>query len=420
MQNIIKIDKVKTFENKLIIGFNVPKELEKYFNENEVFIEYDFNINAFPNYILTIPAICNIIQIAWVTNTDLFVEKIDNNFLNSLESIKKVFKKSFGDLKFDSKIYCDEIINIKKHSQGIIQLYSGGLDSTATCLRNIDTNSHLSIVDFEPAGIHKDIINWAKNIYGNGSLTRTNIYSFLNRRNLDIDFGRYTEGTWWGGIQHGMGLIGLTAPTAYFKNANSIFIASTHDNTFTENWGSDPKIDDLIKWSNITISHKDYEYTRHEKVQKIIKPYIKKTSNYPLLIVCNSYARKRELHNCSKCGKCAQAIISLCLEEIDPRKCGFNVTSNTFAWIKESFESLTYFARKSDYWTWEDTYKNIPEDIDELKEIIPGTKTFLKWFKNIDFNYDDYFNTTTVMRDRPSYSLKYVDGIPELQSSIKD
>ena len=47
MQNIIKIDKVKTFENKLIIGFNVPKELEKYFNENEVFIEYDFNINDF-------------------------------------------------------------------------------------------------------------------------------------------------------------------------------------------------------------------------------------------------------------------------------------------------------------------------------------------------------------------------------------
>ena len=96
-----------------------------------------------------------------------------------------------------------------------------------------------------------------------------------------------------------------------------------------------------------------------------------------MLIVCNSYARKRELHNCSKCAKCAQAIISLCLEEIDPRKCGFNVTSNTFA-FKRIFESLTYFARKSDYWTWEDTYKNIPEDIDELKEIIPGTKKLFK------------------------------------------
>ena len=143
----------------MIIGFNVPKELEKYFYENEVFIEYDFNITDFPNSILTIPAICNIIQIAWVTNTDLFVEKIDNNFLNSLESIKKVFKKSFGDLKFDSKIYCNEIINIKKHSQGIIQLFSGGLDSTATCLKNIEAKSHLAIVDFEPAGIHKDIIN---------------------------------------------------------------------------------------------------------------------------------------------------------------------------------------------------------------------------------------------------------------------
>ena len=52
--------------------------------------------------------------------------------------------------------------------------------------------------------------------------------------------------------------------------------------------------------------------------------------------------------------------------EAEPNKCGFFVTEKTFAWIKESLESLTYFGRKSDFWTWEDTYNNLPNDCDIL------------------------------------------------------
>ena len=49
MKNIIKIDKVKTFENKLIIGFNVPKELENIsmkmkFSSNTISISMIFQI----------------------------------------------------------------------------------------------------------------------------------------------------------------------------------------------------------------------------------------------------------------------------------------------------------------------------------------------------------------------------------------
>lgn len=415
MNNQIVIDSLKKYGNKTLITFNLSKEIEKYFSEKQIFIEYDFNLDHIPDYILTIPAICNLIQVAWVTNSNLLVNEIDESLLNSLSEIKQVFERNFGVLEFNSKIISKNIIKLKEQEEGIVQLFSGGIDSTATCLRNIENKNHLIIVDFEPAGIHQDIIRWAKNIYGNGSLVRTNIYSFLNRKNLDNEFGSYTEGTWWGGIQHGMGLIGLTAAAAYNSKSNKIFISSTHDKSFKGNWGSDPTIDNLLKWSNVSVIHKDYEFTRHEKVKKIIKPYISRNSSYPLMVVCNSYSRKRELYNCSKCAKCAQAIVSLCIEEINPNKCGFNVTEKTFAWIKESLESMTYFARKSDFWTWEDTYNNLPENINDMIEYIPGTKSFLSWFKKLDFNYEDYFNNTTVMRDRPSYELFYIDGEPEMR-----
>jgi hypothetical protein len=133
-----------------------------------------------------------------------------------------------------------------------------------------------------------------------------------------------------------------------------------------------------------------------------------------LLIVCNSYARKRELYNCSKCAKCAQSIISLCIENIDPRKCGFDVTEDTFLWIKESLQTMSFFARKSDYWTWEKTYHSIPKNLDSIHEFIPGTINFLEWFHTIDLRYEEYFNNTTVMKDRPCYVLKCSDDIVEL------
>lgn len=409
MKNKISIDSLNRFGKKTLISFSTSIEIEKYFNEKKIFVEYDFDIRKIPDYILIIPAICNLIQVAWVTDSDFFVDQIDKPLLDSLSALKKVFKKRFGKLNFNSKIITKNIIKIEDQGENIVQLFSGGIDSTSTCLNNIESKNHLTMIDFEPAGIHKDIVHWAKNVYGNGSLVKTNIYSFLNRRSLDNVFGEFTEGTWWGGIQHGMGLIGLTAPAAYNFKSNKIYISSTHDESFKDNWGSDPTTDNLLKWSNVTVIHKDYEFTRYEKVNYIIKKYIDRTSTYPLIIVCNSYSRKRELYNCSKCSKCAQAIVLLSIAEIDPNKCGFFVTEKTFAWIKESLESLTYFGRKSDFWTWEDTYNNLPENINNIVEYVPGTKSFLNWFKELDFTYEEYFNDTNVMRDRPCYKL-YFDG----------
>ena len=113
MKSQIVIESLKIFgTSKTLISFSTSKEIDKYFNEKNFYVEYDFNISKIPEYILTIPAICNLIQVAWVTDSDLFVNEIDQPFLDSLSSIKKVFKKNFGVLNFNSKIL-KNIIHLK-------------------------------------------------------------------------------------------------------------------------------------------------------------------------------------------------------------------------------------------------------------------------------------------------------------------
>ena len=44
-------------------------------------------------------------------------------------------------------------------------------------------------------------------------------------------------------------------------------------------------------------------------------------------------------------------------------------------------------------------------------------KYFLNWFSKLEFTYEDYFNKTTVMRDRPSYELFFDYGEPDYESN---
>jgi len=219
-----------------------------------------------------------------------------------------------------------------------------------------------------------------------------------------------------GGVQHGMGLLGLAAPITIQRRANRVLIAATHTNKFTIPWGSAPDVDNHVAWAAVTCHHDGYELNRQQKLRDVIKPIIVRTGRHPLLMVCNSYARERGRYNCSRCAKCAQAIVGMLIAGIDPRQCGFEVSEKTLPWIKESLDTMTFFARKSDYSMWEDAFNSIPGDLDEISEVVPGTRTFLEWFKDLQFTYDDYFNKTCVMRDRPGYALVLKDGEPDLRS----
>ena len=78
---------------------------------------------------------------------------------------------------------------------------------------------------------------------------------------------------------------------------------------------------------------------------------------------------------------------------------------------------MAFFARKSDYRMWEDAFNSIPDDLSKIEEVVPGARAFIEWFRGLEFTYDDYFNKTCVMRDRPEYAVVVRDGEAELHAS---
>ena len=405
---MIKITKIRKLKYKYYVYYSFSKKLEKYFKHKVLVFKYNFDIRKIPNSILLIPAISNLIHVAWFANSKLITPEIDQKFLISLNKIFKIVKKNYLITSKSSivsnKVTKSSNLILKNNNSTEICLYSGGIDSSALLIDKLKNKPTLLIADYEPAGIHKNVINFAKKLVSRKKViqVKSNLYSFLNRKKLDQDFGRFTEGTWWGGIQHGMGLLSLSAPLTWKYNIKKVYISSTHDKSFVGNWGSDPKIDNNFMWLDINCRHEHYKISRFEKVKLFVKKFLKSKKKIKLA-VCNSYARRKSEANCSKCGKCAQAILSLIYNNINPNLCGFKVNDKTLSWIKESLETRTFFVRSSDYWTWKDLKQRLKKS-NKSKSININHPLF-KYFEKIKLDYDFYFNSNLVITNRPGYQF---------------
>jgi len=71
----IKISNVRASDNKLQVELDISGEITKYFFKNSFEVTYDRNIEDVDESILAIPAVCAIVQVAWATGADLYVEK---------------------------------------------------------------------------------------------------------------------------------------------------------------------------------------------------------------------------------------------------------------------------------------------------------------------------------------------------------
>ena len=69
--NNILINNIAVKGNRVECEIKVSKVLERYFNTNSMYIEYDFNIESIPKSILTIPFVGSLIALAWLTDSVL-------------------------------------------------------------------------------------------------------------------------------------------------------------------------------------------------------------------------------------------------------------------------------------------------------------------------------------------------------------
>jgi hypothetical protein len=424
----IRIEESKILGNRrLSFKFSYSEEIKKYFLSNCFWVEYDEDINDVSPSILEIPAVSNILPIAWATGSNIYVKELDKGYLESVNKIKAVMKRWYPELSFSANIDVEKIVSNSFGNKGHGLLFGGGIDSTASYIRNKSKKPNLIIVwgadiplDREEfwRKVKKKYRDFANHENVNIAFIKTNMRQFLNEKLLTLRFGRYlSDHSWWGGLHHGIGLLGLCAPVSVTRHLGTILIAASHTQRLIEYpWGSHPLVDNKISWADVKVIHDSYDLTRQEKIHHIIKPYIESSDSSPLLRVCWSQFQD---FNCNECEKCSRTIAGLLVEGIDPNKCGFKIDSKVLGNIKQNLVEKKFILSPGKVFLWKNIQEHIPEKM--ANHSLYGCKEFFEWIKDYDFSENlrrEHF-LLRVYHKIPENILKVIKNILERLSLCK-
>lgn len=329
----IKIANLETSNNKLIVHLDFSEDISKYFTGNHFIVEYDKKIENVDKSILSIPAISITVTVAWATGADIYVDCLDKTYLDALNRVEAVFREWFPQFSFSTKIHVKNIIPNKFDNKKYGLLFSGGLDSITTYIRNkekkpiliniwgADNASPMYKKDEYWNKVRNKLLSFANQDKTDIHFIKTNAGEFINNKLLTEKFCE-SEGDWWVTVSHGLVLTGLTAPITV-KGIGTLLMASAQVKDYTKPDGSHFFIYTDVGWGSTKIVYDSYDLTRQEKIKYILKG---NAQYYPYLRVCYSQFRDR---NCGFCEKCLRTVTGLVLEDINPKKCNFDIKTLT-------------------------------------------------------------------------------------------
>lgn len=220
---------------------------------------------------------------------------------------------------------------------------------------------------------------------------------------------------WWAYVQHGMGLSGFMSVPGWVSRSSKGYIGSSRTYDLIDKpWGSHPKIDNHIYWSNLQVVHDCFNLTRQDKLKLIISE-IEAGKTTPFLRVCYSSTGGK---NCCKCEKCCRTMVGLLVLGADYHDYGFDLNQEALILnTKSGFKENTFKFNDGIIFHWEDIVKTInPKNHYQDK----ATEEFVYWLENYDFKM--YAEIQKKKKKRRKIIRKYVGlipGLPPLAKYIK-
>ena len=281
MENKIKVDKVIVSSNRVEVYYTIEGEINKYFNKDEkcFWAEYMEDVSSVPESIAVIPFVCNVLPIAWLSDAELVLNELDEEFYHSLFEVKHGYMLLSRMLEFKGKVTVNHIINNRyETSKQSAVLFSGGVDAFTTLFRHLDENpimitlrgSDVKLSDVEGWKVVSEHVESTAKTFNlpQPEFVTSNFRIFINEGELGGLCAKSGDG-WWHGYQHGIGIIGHTAPLAYLKQMRVIYIASSLTWEFPYVIASDPVIDSHLKMANSEVKHDGYFMGRMDKIKYI-------------------------------------------------------------------------------------------------------------------------------------------------------
>lgn len=361
------VDEVTVTVHTITVAFTATGKLNSLFTSTEFVTTYSENIENLPPSIAVVPFLSNVAPLVWIFDGVLEVDEVDADFYACLDKIKSALAHLYTYYPFFGSIECARQVkntpagwdvfenhasNAAVSPQGALALFSGGLDSYSTLIARKDEHPYLATV-WGGDVLLRDGAAWdlvwqqtldAANVFGAGcGSVASNFKSFLNERLLDralLSYKpspheekpyRFGNWCWWYDVQHGLGLLGLSAPLAFVLGARVIYIAATCAQSDPEELvcASFPDVDNCFRCAGVTVTHDGFERNRQDKANQIVN-YTRSSKQHILLRVCYS---SHDGCNCARCEKCGRTILGILAAGGNPADFGFSYTPAQFKWL---------------------------------------------------------------------------------------
>lgn len=393
----VKVGEPLHHDGRLTVALDVSPGLTKYFRERTFWADYgDADALAgVPSAVLAIPPVGSLITLAWTLGFELRVDVLDRRFATALDGIGRTVQGIYPRLKTDrSALIVAHPQTVQIADSGRVGLlFSGGLDSNAALVEHDARVTDLFTVWGADVPI-ADLALWEQLgavIADNPAVAaksrhriKSNLREFLDNHRLSREFGSFLlTGSWWGGIQVGLGLQSLVAPLAARHGLGLVLEASSLTDVPGETFIFSPAVDDQIAWAGTAVRHDGFHRTRQQKIHDVIAPHVTAGNRLPLA-VCYKRARGGGASiNCGVCEKCVRTQIGLLLEGVDPNACGFAVGPGTLDGLIARFANHEYHFDDVTTEMWRDLQGGIPADLAEVADI-HGSRRFFAWLRAFD------------------------------------
>lgn len=352
----IRLRSVLREKNKFIYDYDLEGDVAKFFAERRPFmIEYGCDLEAVPDSVAVIPFMSLVLPVCWLTGSELEVAEADEDFVESIDEIRRGYSAMYPDLCFSARLKIGRRIKntVDFSLRRVLCLFSGGVDATSTLLSNLCYKPELltiwgADIYFEQENAwhlaQKSIKETAAAFQLSWAFVKSSFRYVLDEKKLTQTYASKVNENWWHGFEHGIALLGHTAPYAYKNNIMDIKIAATYDATEKNRQpcASDPIIDEKMRFCGCKIYHDGFEKTRTDKVRQIVR-FAEKNHTKINLRVCWEQITGV---NCCVCEKCGRTIFAIYAAGGDPKDFGFDLTAQKKAKILENIRSGRIYQNK--------------------------------------------------------------------------
>ena len=396
MESIV-LNSIKINNNSVLYVYEVSDGLSSFFSSTPFLIEYHLDdnpldLNEVFKGILAIPFVCNILPIIWLTDSELIISELDESFYNSIPEFKKGYIDMYPELEFKGRIRVNKLTNDKPiNNNKSATFFSGGLDAWCTLVRHLSERPDLILLwgaDIPYTNEHgwlqlKSVVKETAEKFNLSLITvKTTYRKVINEGELDKAFSSKLHDGWWHGVQHGIALIGHSAPCNYTRGVGKQYIAasfSPEDKNVT--CASYPTIDNYVRFFDCQVYH-DAFITRSQKTEEIVS-YRKRTGENINLHVC---WQTTDGENCCRCEKCFRTMIGIMLEGDDPKNYGFKEEKTDYEYMRNFMTKEYDFSVSPFLLVFWKKYQSL---LRERKLVLKNKPYYkdIKWLLKVDFTH---------------------------------